>query len=99
VTIAISVFQLNTNTIVSLPTPAPFAVNAPETVRDVPPITEPGVAEAVNEVEIGFDNDPVLRFSVIEPEPVTVTTVGSVDSAQDNPPEQLQLSNVYPDGT
>ena len=95
--VAISVFQLNTNTIVSFPTPAPFDVNAPETVKDAPPVTESRVA--VSEVEIGFDNDPVLRFSVIEPAPVTVTVVGSVDSAQDNPPEQLQLSNVYPDGT
>jgi hypothetical protein len=88
------VFQLNTNTIGSFPTPAPFAVNVPETVRSPPE----SVAEADNCVETGFDKEPCLRFSVIEPEPDTVTTVGSVDSAQDNSPEQVQLSNVYPVG-
>ena len=94
VAVTMFVLQLKTHTIVSPPTPPPFAVSVPETVNDVPPETELGVAEAVKDVETGFDRDPVLRFRVIEPGPETVTTVGSLESKHDNPPEQVQLANV-----
>lgn len=43
--------------------------------------------------------DPVFRFNVIVPGPVNDAVVGSFEAEQDNPPIQLQLENVYPDGT
>jgi hypothetical protein len=54
---------------------------------------------AANEVESGLDNEPFFKFRVIEPDPPTVTAVGSPKDGQDNPPEQVQLANVYPTGT
>jgi len=68
----------------------------PETVNEFPPEC---VAEAVNEVETGFDSDPVLRLKVIVPGPTKLTSVGSFEPEQAKSPEQLQLENVNPIGT
>jgi hypothetical protein len=86
--------QPKTNTTVSPLTPTPFAVNDPETANVVPPCIELGVAEAVNEVEMGFDSEPVLRFKVIVPGPLNVTRVGLFEPEQVRPLEQLQLEGV-----
>jgi hypothetical protein len=72
----------NTNTTVSPPTPTPFAVNIPDTVK------VPGdgyEAEAVSEVETGLGSEPVLRFNVIFPGPLNVTIVGSFEPEQVSP--------------
>ena len=84
------VLQLNTHTIGSPLTPPPFAVNDPVTETD-DPLTD---AAAVSEVETGLLSEPVLRFSVIVPEPVNVTVVGSFEPEHTNPPVQVQLENV-----
>jgi hypothetical protein len=94
VTVTMFVLHPNTNTIVSPPTPPPFAVNDPETVNDVATSVELGVDNAVSEVEVGFDSDPVLKFNVIVPGPLNVTRVGSLEPEQANPPEQPQLDSV-----
>jgi hypothetical protein len=73
VTVIAFVLHPNTTTIVRPPTPAPFAVNVPETVNIVPPCIELGVENAVSEIETGLVSDPVFRFSVIVPGPLNVT--------------------------
>jgi hypothetical protein len=87
-------FQPNTKTTVSPLTPIPFAVNIPETVNVAPGAGFVGEAETVNEVETGFESDPVFRFKVIVPGPVNVTVVGLFEPEHASPPEQLQLENV-----
>jgi hypothetical protein len=88
------VLHPNTNTIVSLPTPPPFAVSSPETVNDEPGVGVDGVAEAVSMVETGFDNAPDLRVSRTVPGPLNVAIVGSLDPEHVNPTEQVQLETV-----
>ena len=82
VIVTILLFHPNTNTIVSPPTPTPFAVNVPDTVN------VPGDGydeEAVSEVETGQVSEPILRFSVIFPGPLNVTRVGSFEPEQVRP--------------
>jgi hypothetical protein len=88
------VLQLNTHTIGSPLTPLPPSVSVPETVNGEPGVGLDGVAEAVSIVELGLVSEPVLRFRVIVPGPVSVTVVGSFEPEHANPPAQLQLENV-----
>jgi hypothetical protein len=94
VTVTMFEFHPKTSTICFPLTPAPFAVNLPETVNVVPPWIELGVENAVSEVETGLPSEPVLSFSVIVPGPLNVTRVGSLELEQANPPEQPQLESV-----
>ena len=94
VTVTVFEVQPNTNTIVSPPTPPPFAVSVPETVKEVPCTGFAGDAEVISEVETGLESEPVLRFIVIVPGPLNVTRVGSFKPEHANPPEQLQLESV-----
>ena len=73
VTVTMFVLQLNTHTIVSAPTPTPFAVNFPETVNGEPGDGVDVEDDAVSVVETGLLSEPVLRFRVIVPEPLIVT--------------------------
>ncbi len=82
VTVTMLLLHPNTNTIVSPPTPTPFAVNVPDTVN------VPGDGydtEAVSEVETGLLSEPAFRFSVIFPGPLNVTGVGSFEPEQVRP--------------
>jgi hypothetical protein len=53
-----------------------------------------GVAETVNDVDVGFVSDPVFKFNVSVPGPVNVTWVGSFEPEHVRPLEQLQLERV-----
>jgi hypothetical protein len=90
VTATIFEFQPKTRRICFPPSPAPPAVNDPETVNDDPACNELGDADAVNDVETGLESDPVFKFKVIEPGPVAVTSVTSFDPEQAKPPLQIQ---------
>jgi hypothetical protein len=96
------VFQPNTNTTCSPPRPTPFAVNVPETVKDVPCTGFAGDAEAVKEVETGFESVPVFMFNEIVPALDDVTIVGllelvNVDRVEPTGPLlQLNSSNTVP---
>jgi hypothetical protein len=89
VTVTMLVLHPNTNTIVSPPIPAPFAVRLSETVNVVPLPVEVGVDNAVSEVETGLDSEPVLRLSVIVPGPSIETKTTLLEPEQDNPSEQI----------
>jgi hypothetical protein len=84
-TVTMFVLHPNTNTIVSLPTPPPFAVRLPEAVNVVPVPVELGVDTAVSEVETGQVSEPDLRTNVIFPGPSNVTCVGSFEPEQARP--------------
>ena len=75
VTVWMFVLQLNTHTIFSLGTPAPFDVNVnfPETVNGEPGDGAGVEGDAVSNVETGLVSEPVWRFSVIVPGPLNVT--------------------------
>ena len=88
------VLHPNTSTIVLPLTPFPFAVNDPETVNDVPGDGFDCDEEAVKEVETGLLSEPILRFSVIVPEPSNVIRVGLFEPEHTSPPEQFQLESV-----
>jgi hypothetical protein len=60
-------------------------------VKDVPPCSGFGDADAVSEVEAGFVSTPLFKFNVMVPGPLTTTMVGSFEPEHVNPPEQLQL--------
>ena len=93
------VFQPNNNTICSLSRPTPFAVNTPETVDEAPCTGFVGDTEAVSEVETGFDREPDLRVNRTVPGPLNVAIVGLFAFEHVISPEQVQLENVYPEGT
>ena len=94
VTVTMFVLQLNTHTIGSPVTPLPPSVSVPATTNDEPGDGLGGVAEAVSIVELGLVSEPVLRFSVIVPEPLSVIRVGSFEPEHTSPPEQFQLKSV-----
>ena len=94
VTVTMFVLQLNTHTIVSAPTPTPFAVSVPETVNGEPGDGVDVEGDAVSMVETGLVSEPVWRFRVIVPDPLNVTRVGSFEPEHTSPPEQLQLESV-----
>ena len=90
------VLQLKTHTIFSPLTPFPFDVNVnfPETVNGEPGVGVDVEGDAVSIVELGLVSEPVLRVSVIVPDPLNLTVVGSFEPEHVNPPVQVQLDTV-----
>lgn len=88
--------------ILSPTNPTPFAVNLPEIVNDLPTCSELGVAEAVIDVEMGFESVPVFMFNEIVPALEDVTIVGllelvNVDRVEPTGPLlPLNSSNTVP---